>query len=87
MQILRLLLTTHFMARPFAAPPDIPPDRKDILRNAFDETMNDADFRAEAAKLNLDINPITGRSIDKLLQEIYATPKDVAAKAARAIAE
>lgn len=87
MQILRLLLTTHVMARPFAAPPEIPADRKDILRTAFDETMNDADFRAEAAKLNLDINPITGASIDKLLQEIYATPKDVAAKAARAIAE
>ena len=86
-QILRLLLTTHFMARPFAAPSDIPADRKDILRKAFDETMNDADLRAEAEKLKLDINPISGASIDALLREIYATPKDVAAKAAKAIAE
>jgi tripartite-type tricarboxylate transporter receptor subunit TctC len=87
MQILRLVLTTHVMARPFTAPPEIPADRKEILRKAFDETMNDPAFRAEAAKLQLDINPISGASIDALLQEIYATPKDVTAKAARVISE
>jgi tripartite-type tricarboxylate transporter receptor subunit TctC len=87
MQILRLVLTTHAMARPFTAPPEIPADRKEMLRKAFDETMNDPEFRAEAAKLQLDINPISGASIDTLLQEIYATPKDVAARAARIISE
>jgi tripartite-type tricarboxylate transporter receptor subunit TctC len=87
MQILRLLLTTQVMARPFAAPPEIPADRKDILRTAFDETMNDADFRAETEKLKLDINPISGASIDTLLREIYATPKEIAARGARAISE
>jgi tripartite-type tricarboxylate transporter receptor subunit TctC len=87
LQILQLVLTTHVMARPFAAPPGIPADRKDILRKAFDETMNDPDFRAETGKLALDINPISGASIDALLQEIYATPKDVVARAARAISE
>lgn len=86
-QILRLVLTTHFMARPFAGPPEIPADRKDILRRAFDETMNDPDFRAEAEKLQLDVNPVSGASIDALLQEIYATPKDVVARAAKAIGE
>jgi hypothetical protein len=87
MQILRLVLTTHVTARPFTAPPEIPPDRKEILRKAFDETMNDPEFRAEAARLQLDINPISGASIDTLLQEIYATPKDVVARAARVISE
>jgi tripartite-type tricarboxylate transporter receptor subunit TctC len=87
MQILRLVLTTHVMARPFAAPPEIPPDRKDILRKAFDDTMNDPEFRAEADKLQLDVNPVSGGSIDALLQEIYATPKDVLARAAKAINE
>jgi tripartite-type tricarboxylate transporter receptor subunit TctC len=87
MQILRLVLTTHVMARPFTAPPEIPADRKQILRKAFDETMNDPEFRAEAAKVQLDINPVSGASIDSLLQEIYATPKDVTAKAARVIGE
>jgi tripartite-type tricarboxylate transporter receptor subunit TctC len=87
MQILRLVLTTHIMARPFAAPPEIPADRKDMLRKAFDDTMSDPEFRAETAKLQLDINPVSGASTDALLQEIYATPKDVAARAAKAISE
>jgi len=86
-QILRLLLTTQLLARPFAAPPEIPADRKEILRKAFDDTMNDPEFRAEADKLKLDVDPIQGSAIDAMLQEIYATPKDVVAKAAKAIAE
>ncbi|MBO0752335.1 MAG: hypothetical protein J2P53_09495 [Bradyrhizobiaceae bacterium] len=86
-QILRLLLTSHVMARPFAAPPEIPADRKDILRKAFDETMNDPEFRAEALRLQLDVNPITGASIDTHLQEVYATPRDVVDRAAKAVSE
>jgi tripartite-type tricarboxylate transporter receptor subunit TctC len=86
-QILKLFLATQVLARPFAAPPGLPPDRQMILRTAFDATVRDPDFRAEADKLGLDVNPIPGTSIDALLEEIYATPKDVAAKAAAAIAE
>jgi tripartite-type tricarboxylate transporter receptor subunit TctC len=87
MQILRLVLTTQVIARPFAAPPETPADRKEILRKAFDETMNDPEFRVEAATLQLDITPVSGASIDALLKEIYATPKDVTAKATRVISE
>jgi len=86
-QILKLFLATQVLARPFAAPPDLPTDRKEILRKGFDETMNDPDFRAEAERLTLDVNPISGPSIERLLEEIYATPKDVVAKATAAIAE
>jgi tripartite-type tricarboxylate transporter receptor subunit TctC len=87
MQILRLLLTTHVMARPFAAPPEIPADRKDILRKAFDMTMNDPEFRAEASRLQLDVNPISGASIDAHLEEVYATPRDVVERAAKVVNE
>jgi tripartite-type tricarboxylate transporter receptor subunit TctC len=87
MQILRLLLTTHVMARPFAAPPEVPADRKDILRKAFDETMNDPEFRAEALRLQLDVNPISGASIDAHLEEVYATPRDVVERATKALTE
>jgi tripartite-type tricarboxylate transporter receptor subunit TctC len=86
-QILKLLVSTQALARPFAAPPELPADRKEILRKAFDDTVNDPDFRAEAEKDGLDVNPISGASIDTLLNEIYATPKDVVAKAAAAISE
>jgi tripartite-type tricarboxylate transporter receptor subunit TctC len=73
------------MARPFAAPPDIPADRKAALIAAFDATMRDADFLGEAQKLNFEIHPVTAATIDALLAEVYATPKDVLARAAKAI--
>ena len=47
--------------------------------------MKDADFLAEAQKLNFDVRPVTAATIDALLAEVYATPKDVLAKAAKAI--
>ena len=73
------------MARPFAAPPDIPADRKAALIGAFDATMKDADFLAEAQKLNFDVRPVTAKTIDALLAEVYQTPKDVIARATKAI--
>ena len=82
-----LTLATPVLARPFAAPPRMPVDRKAIIRKAFDDTMNDPEFRAKASKLGLDVNPISGSSIDALLKDIYETPKDIVAKVAKAIAE
>jgi tripartite-type tricarboxylate transporter receptor subunit TctC len=84
LQILKLFLAAQEMARPFAAPPGIPADRKAALVAAFDATMKDREFLAEATKLNIDVNPVSGRDIDKLLAELYATPKAVLAKAGQA---
>ena len=84
-QILKLLLTSQAMARPFAAPPGIPEDRRKALIAAFDATMADANFLAEAHKLDFDVRPVGAATIDGLLADIYATPKEVVAKAAKAI--
>jgi tripartite-type tricarboxylate transporter receptor subunit TctC len=73
------------MARPFAAPPGIPADRKAALVAAFDKTMKDPEYLAEAEKAKIEVNPVSGPDIDKLLAELYATPKDVVAKASEAI--
>src|SRR6516165_6934896 len=85
LKIMRLLLTSQAMARPFAAPPDIPAERKAALVAAFDATMRDGDFVAEAQKLSFDVRPVGASTIDSLLAEVYATPKDVLARAAKAI--
>jgi tripartite-type tricarboxylate transporter receptor subunit TctC len=85
LQILKLILAAQQMARPFAAPPGIPPDRKAILVKAFDETMKDPDYLADALKLDLDVNPVSGKELDELLAELYATPKDVVKRAGEAI--
>jgi len=85
-KMLRLALTGQAMARPYAAPPGIPDDRRLALIAAFDATMKDPDFRADAEKLQADVSPVTAGEIDKLLAEVYATPKDIIALAAKAIA-
>ncbi len=86
LQILKLILAAQQMARPFAAPPGIPADRKAALVAAFDATMKDAEFLAEAHKLSIDVSPVSAAELDRLLAELYATPKDIVAKAAKAIA-
>lgn len=86
-QILNLLLIGQAMARPLAAPPGIPADRKAALIAAFDATLKDAEFLAEAKRLNFDVNPVPAARLDALLAQAYATPKEVVAKAAKAMAD
>jgi tripartite-type tricarboxylate transporter receptor subunit TctC len=87
LQILKLLLASQEFARPFAAPPDIPADRKAALIAAFDRTMHDSEFLAEAEKAAMEVNPLSARSVTDLVAEVYATPKPVVEKAAQAIAK
>jgi hypothetical protein len=74
---LKLIISRQTIARPFAAPPGIPVDRAQLLRQAFDATMKDPEFLDEAKTLSLDIDPIGGADVQALLKEIYASPRDV----------
>src|SRR5262245_49914018 len=85
-QILKVVLASQEMARPFAGPPGLPADRKAALVTAFERTMKDPEFLADAKKLNLDVNPLSAKTMDDLLAELYATPKPVLERAAQAIA-
>jgi tripartite-type tricarboxylate transporter receptor subunit TctC len=87
LKTLSLLIATQGMARPFLAPPGVPDDRKRALRRAFDETMSDPLFLDDAEKAGLYVYPLSGEAIDALLKELYATPKVLAARAAKAIQE
>ena len=84
-QVLRLLIAGQYVGRPFFTSPDIPADRKAALRAAFDATMKDPQFLADAAKLDLEISPVGAATIDAFLAELYRTPKDVVSKAVTAI--
>jgi tripartite-type tricarboxylate transporter receptor subunit TctC len=81
-QILRLVFARQVMGRPYLAPPGIPADRAEVLRKAFMETMQDKDFLADAEKAQLEITPVSGEDLQKLVAEVYATPPDIAKKAA-----
>ena len=80
-QILRVHLAAQAFGRPFAAPPGIPADRKAALRAAFDATMKDKEFIAETTKVNLEVSPMPGAEIDRLLAAIYALPPELIEKA------
>ncbi len=69
-----------FMALPFVAPPGLPAERAKALQDAFMAVHKDATFLAEAAKLELDISPISGNEVLKLLERSAQTPKDVIAR-------
>ena len=83
-QILKMVFARQVMGRPFVAPPNMPADRVAVLRKAFMDTMNDKDFLAEANKTDLEINPVSGEDVVKLVKEVYATPADIIAKAKEA---
>ena len=80
-QILKLIFARQVMGRPFLAPPGLPQDRAAALRKAFMDTMKDKDFLADTAKAQMEITPVSGEALEKLVKDVYATPKELAQKA------
>jgi hypothetical protein len=78
-QILKLMLSRQAMGWPFIAPPDLPAERAQALRKAFDDTMTDPEFLAEAKQRLLEVNPMRGVDIGKLIGDLYQTPPDIIA--------
>ena len=69
-----------FMALPFAGPPGIPADRAKALQAAFMDMCTDKAFLDDAAKLGIDMSPLDGEGVLKMLVKVAATPKDVIAR-------
>jgi tripartite-type tricarboxylate transporter receptor subunit TctC len=79
-QALSLLFSRTEIGRPYFLPPDVPADRVEALRRAFDATMKDEGFVAEANKIGFDLNPLTGEEVQKLVADLANTPADVVAR-------
>jgi tripartite-type tricarboxylate transporter receptor subunit TctC len=78
-QALQLALARLEFGRPFFMPPNVPTDRVNAIRRAFDATLKDSEFLAEADKLKLEIDPMSGEELARTLEEIAKTPADVVA--------
>jgi tripartite-type tricarboxylate transporter receptor subunit TctC len=79
------LLTTGIVlpssvTRVYAAAPGTPKDRVRILQNAFAETLKDPAFVAEAEKANLEIDPLTGEEVGKVVSEMFDLGPNLKAK-------
>lgn len=83
-QILELFSSATAIGRPIVAPPDVPEDRISILRKAFDALMQQKDFRTEADKARIEINPVSGEELQQIVAKIVNAPKEVIAKAKEA---
>jgi hypothetical protein len=84
---LDLILTQQVMGRPFAAPPKVPTERVTALRRAFDQTMRDPEFLAEADKSKLEIAPVDGEALQAMVEHMFQSPQGVIDDARRAIGQ
>jgi tripartite-type tricarboxylate transporter receptor subunit TctC len=74
--VFELVTITGELGRPFLTTPDVPADRIKALRDAFDATMKDPAFLAEAAKTQKEIHPIHWEEMDKLVKRVLSAPKE-----------
>jgi hypothetical protein len=77
---LRLMLARLEYGRPFFLPPNVPPARLDALRRAFDATMKDPAYLAEADKLKIDVEPLSGEQVAALVEQVSRTPGETVAR-------
>lgn len=76
-QIFEFICSDMPLGRPYLAPPAIPVDRTVALRTAFDSTMTDPEFVAEAKRLNIDISPTKGAELERLVKKTMSTPPQI----------
>ena len=73
-QSLDLALARLEFGRPFFMPPNVPAERVNAIRRAFDAVMKDKEFLDEADKLKIEIDPLGGEQVAALIEQIYKTP-------------
>ncbi len=84
--ILKLFSAQISTGRPMYVVKEVPKDRVAILRNAFDKTMTDPKFLADAKKRHFEVKPASGLELQKIVADMMATPKNLLADAKKAMA-
>lgn len=74
--LIEILEMPYALSRPYAAPPDVPADRARALQQAFMATHKDPAYLADAAKVGIEISPISAEQIRALIEQIAKTPAD-----------
>jgi tripartite-type tricarboxylate transporter receptor subunit TctC len=84
-QALTMLFARTEYGRPYFLPPDVPAERVRALRRAFDATMRDQAFIADAARLQLEIDPMTGEEVQALVAQLIRTPPEIVTRVRAAL--
>ena len=84
-KVVELVIGQQVFQRSYVAPPGVAPEALSILRTAFDATMRDPQFLADADKMRIDITALPGAHVQDIVQKLHATPKDIVERARAAI--
>ena len=84
-RIAELVVSQQVFQRSYVVPPGTPPEQVKILRAAFDATVKDPQFLADAAKMRISITPLSGQEVQELVAKLYTTPRDFVDRARAAI--
>ncbi len=85
--VLKLLSAPSAIGRPIFTTPGVPEERVKALRAAFEKMVKDPGFIEEAKKSNLEVDPLSGEELQKIVNDIIATPKETAERLASIIGE
>ena len=84
-QVMELIYSSETFGRPYMMAPDVPGERVAALRKAFMATMRDQDLLAEAQRIGVVIDPISGEELQTLAEKVFATPAAVVERAKQAM--
>ena len=78
---LRILMTRQVFGFPYAAPPGLSPEVRELLRTAFVKTMQDPAVREDAAKIKLELAPVSGEALERAAHAAFAASPEAIARA------
>jgi tripartite-type tricarboxylate transporter receptor subunit TctC len=84
-KVAELVVSQQVFQRSYIAPPGTPAEQINTLRAAFDATMTDPQFLADAETVRIAISPLPGAKVQEIVQKLYATPKSIVARAKQVI--
>ena len=84
-RVLEMIFARQAIGYPYAAPPNVPADRLEAIRKAFQATLQDPEFLAATAKAGLLVDGMTGQQLQALLQSLYSMPPAIAERAKAAM--
>jgi tripartite-type tricarboxylate transporter receptor subunit TctC len=84
-RVAEMVVSQQVFQRSYIAPPGTPAEPINILRTAFDATVKDAQFLADAEKMKISITPLSGAKVQDVIAKLYTTPKEFVERAKVAI--
>jgi tripartite-type tricarboxylate transporter receptor subunit TctC len=84
-RVMDLIYSQLVFGRPYILPPNVPADRVAALRKAFMDSFRDPEIIAEAARMQLDIDALSGDEVQAEVAKAFTTPRNIVERARQAM--